>query len=214
MIPAYSLAEIEKLKPCSGTWKKVKALKLGSGKLTAKDAVKAGVAFDDLVWVASAVAKSDPETESRLRAWLCDCAAHVLHIFEKERPTDFRVRDCIVTAQRFARGECSEADRAAAGAAARAAAWDAAWAAAWDAARDAAWDAARDAARAAARDAARAAAWAAARAAAWDAAWAADWDAAWAAERQWQLDRLVYWLSEDKPKFWPLPEPIKSQQAA
>jgi hypothetical protein len=198
MIPAYSLAEIEKLKPCSETWKKVKALKLGSGKLTAKDAVRAGVSFDDLVWVASAVAKSDQETESRLRAWLADCAAHVLHIFEKERPTDFRVRDCIITAQRFARGECSEADRAAA----RAAAWDAAGTAAWAAARAAAW----------------AAAWDAAWAAAWDAAGAAARDAAGAAardaERQWQLDRLVYWLSEDRPKFWPLPEKQNAQKAA
>ena len=27
-----------------------------------------------------------------------------------------------------------------------------------------------------------------------------------AAEHQWQFDRLVYWLSDERPKFWPLPE--------
>src|SRR5487761_2424437 len=99
-------------------------------------------------------------TDARmLRLFACDVAQEVLWVFEKERPNDARVRDCIEVARRYAMGEATEQER------------DAAGDAAWDAARDAR-DAARaagDAAWDAARDAARAAAWAAA-AAAWDAA--------------------------------------------
>ena len=110
-------------------------------------------------------------------------------------------------AERYANGEATSEELAAARAAAWDAAWDAAWAAArdaawdaawvaaraaaWDAARDAAWDAARAAARDAAWDAARAAARAAAGDAAGDAAWAAAWDAAWAAARAAQYGQFA-----------------------
>ena len=85
-------------------------------------------------------------TDARmLRLFACDVAQDVLWIFEKERPNDTRVRDCIEVARRYAIGEATEKERAAT------------WAAAWAAARDAG---------AAARDAGYAA-WAAG-----DAAWA------------------------------------------
>jgi len=120
-----------------------------------------------------------------LRLLACDIAESVLPIWEKAHPDDPRVRECIVTARKFALGLATERERDAAQAAARAAARDAAWAA-WDAAR-AAWDAARAAARDAARaaQAAQAAAWAAwaARAAAEAVAGAAARAAAWAAAR-------------------------------
>jgi hypothetical protein len=165
------------------------------------------------------VRKCEGWNEVNARLFACDCAAHVLKIFEKECPNDKRPRECIAVARKFARGKATQEERAAArdaaGAAARAAARDAAWAAAgdaaWaaaraaaraaagDAAGDAAWAAARDAARAAARDAAGDAAWAAARAAAGDAAWDAAraaagdaaWAAAWDAEKKWQTTRLL-----------------------
>jgi hypothetical protein len=118
------------------------------------------------------------------RLFAADCAERVLPLFEVEHPNDPRPRAAIETARRFATGNATKDELAAAGAAA----------AAWDAARDAAW-AAADAARAAARDAARAAAWTAA----WDVAWAAAWDAAGAAaraaagaaEREWQQQHLA-----------------------
>ena len=91
------------------------------------------------------------------RHFACDCAQRVLPIFERARPNDMRVRECIATARAFADGNATQAQLAAAAAAAGDAAWDAAADAAWDAALAAAWDAAADAAdaaRAAARDAA------------------------------------------------------------
>ena len=74
-------------------------------------------------------------TDKTLRLLACDIAEDVLHFYEKKYPKDSRVRDCIAVARRYANGEATEEDRAAARdaarAAARAAAWDAAWAAAW-----------------------------------------------------------------------------------
>ena len=149
---------------------------------TADDAFAAGLAVDDVLWIACAVARKrgDAELLRRLRHCMADIAAEALPIYEKHAPGDMRVRDCIAAARKFAQGEIGLADLAAARSAARsaarfsdaanAAARAAAWDAAWDAASAAAWAAARDAA-----DAARNAAWAA------DAASAAAWDAADAA---------------------------------
>ena len=156
--------------------------------VTAKEAVEAGISLDDLAWVAARVACTDTDVERRVRLWMADCAARHLHSYEKQAPGDCRVRDAIIAARQFARGEID----AAASAAASAAAWDAARAAAKAAARDAAWDAAWDAASAAARAAASAAAWDAARA------------AAWAAEEQWQFAPLVARLDDPEPDDWPL----------
>ena len=148
--------------------------------ITAEQAREAGATLNDLIWVASAVSRTDTDVDRRMRLWLADCAAHVLHIYERTGMSH-APRNAILAARQFARGEIGADDLVAASDAA------------WDAARDAAWDAARDAARDAA--------WAAA----WDAAWDAARDAAWAAEEAWQFDRLVLWLSDDEPEDWPLP---------
>jgi len=82
------------------------------------------------------------------RHFACDCAQRVLPIFERARPNDMRVRECIATARAFADGNATQAQLAAAAAAAGDAAWDAAGDAAWAAAGDAAGVAAGGAARA------------------------------------------------------------------
>ena len=108
--------------------------------------------------------------ERTARLFACDCAEHVLSLYEAKYPDDGRPRKAIETARRYAEGKDAVEELAAEGAAAWAAARAAEGAAAWAAARAAAW----------------AAALAAARAAAWAAAWAAALDV----ERQWQAGRL------------------------
>jgi hypothetical protein len=107
-------------------------------------------------------------TDRNLRLFACDVAEDVLPIFWKVSPNDTRPADAIATARRYALGEATESERAAAGAAAG----DASEGVAGAAAGAAAWAAAGAAAEAAAGDAAWAAA-GAAEAAAGDAAWAA-----------------------------------------
>ncbi len=142
--PAFTIAVIAKLGPCAGSFAKARKVLPKRRRITAAQARDAGVSFDDIVWVASAVARTDKDVERRLRLWLADCAARVLHIYEKTETGD-APRLAIIATRQYARGEIDDA--------ARAAAWDAAW----DAARAAAWGAARAAARDAAWDAALAA---------------------------------------------------------
>ena len=111
----------------------------------------------DRLWV---VLREECVSSRTLRLFAVWCARQALALVDN--PDQRSVAACD-TAERFANGEATERELAAA----RAAAWDAAWAAA----RDAAWAAASAAAGAAASAAAGAAAWAAASAAAWDVAW-------------------------------------------
>ncbi len=134
--------------------------------------------FNDALWCLRCNREWD--RDSRLFAvW---CARQVQHLMIDERSIN-----ALDVAERFANGNATQeelaAARDAAWAAARASAWAAARGAAWDAARDAAWASARDAARHAARGATWDAAWGAARADAWDAAWHAAWGAAMDAAR-------------------------------
>jgi hypothetical protein len=110
--------------------------------------------------------------ERTLRLFACRVAEDVLPIYEREYPDDDRPRKAIETARRYANGEATDSELAAARAAARAAAW---------------------AVRAAA-GAVRDAAWAAAGAAA-DAAWAAA-NAAWAADAAAAREKYTDWLWE------------------
>jgi len=125
--------------------------------------------------------------ERSARHFACDCAERVLPLFERERPDDERPRRAIAVARRFADGEATRGELAAA----RCAVWSTAECVAWKNAERAAWSTAGDAAARAAWDAAGYAA----ECAAWDttegyAAAAAEWSAAYAAEREWQAQRL------------------------
>ena len=122
----------------------------------------------DRLWV---VLREECVSSRTLRLFAVWCARQALALVDN--PDQRSVAACD-TAERFANGEATERELAAAWAAARDAAWAAAWDVAWDVARDAAWDVASTAAR----DAAWAAAWAAARAVAWDVARDVAWDVA------------------------------------
>ena len=124
----------------------------------------------------------DTWNDRTARLFACDCAEHVLPLFEKKYPQDERPRRAIETARNYADGNASEEKLAAA----RDAAWAVAGAAAWAAAGDAAGAVAGAAAWAAAGAVARAAAGAVAR------------DAAWAAERKWQTERLFWYLNGEE----------------
>jgi hypothetical protein len=191
--PAITIAQLNRLRPCREAAGPVRASlrNMDADKaraFTASDARAAGVSFENIVWAASAAARKDAGIECRLRLWVADCAARVLHIANDPRSTA-----AVVAARQFARGEIDDA------------ALGAAWAAALDAASAAAWAAASAAAWAAAW-AAGDAAWAAASAAG-DAAWAA----ATAAEKLWQFDRLIERLSVNEPEDWPIPPELLAQ---
>jgi len=117
--------------------------------------------LDDALWCC----RASPEYDREWRLFAVWCTRQVQHLM-----TDQRSIDALDVAERFANGEATQEELAAAWAAARDAASDAASNAAWAAASDAAWDAAGAAAGAAARDAARDAASDAASDAARDAA--------------------------------------------
>lgn len=138
------------------------------------------------VWIATRPGVLN-DLETRLFA--CWCVRQVWHML-----TDERSRNAIETAERFARGEASAGELAAAS--------DAAWSAASDidsdADSDAAWSAAFTAA-CAASDAARDAAWAAR-----DAAWAASsaWAAGSARDASAATNDQARWLRENaRPIF-------------
>jgi hypothetical protein len=86
-----------------------------------------------LAWIATRKGVFDDRT---LRLFACWCVRQAWHLL-----TDERSRNAVEVAERFANGEATQKELAAAWYAAWAAAWAAAWDAAWYAARDAAWDA-------------------------------------------------------------------------
>lgn len=140
-LAGLSLAQVRKLSPCKESYDRVSAILPKRGKITAAQAREAGCTLDDLVWLASALARTDKSVERRLRHWMADCAERVLHIYERDCPNDSRPRDAIAAARDYADGRIADAAWDAAWDAAGVAARDAAGVAAWDAARDAAWDA-------------------------------------------------------------------------
>ncbi|MVB00091.1 hypothetical protein GN330_22860 [Nitratireductor sp. CAU 1489] len=183
--------EVKALDPCKDDFHRVVKLLGGKDgwnghKIDAAAAREAGCTFDDIVWVASALACEDTNVERRLRLWKADCAGHVLHLYERTGKSE-APRNAIIAARQFARGEIGEDELTSACAAAGATAWEAACGVACGAAWAAAWTA-----------------WGSAQNAAGYAQNAAG--SACDAEQNWQFDRLIAWLSDDEPEDWPLPE--------
>jgi len=167
-----TLNRIREHGPCEDGWRKLLA---GLGKTQADDEplpyarIVEINGINDALWAC----RAEPQHAKEWRLFAVWCARQVEHLMEDDRSCA-----ALNVAERYANGQATDEELAAA----RAAAWDAAWDAARAAARAAAGAAAWDAARAAAWDAARAAAWDAAWDAAWAAARAAAWDAAGAAQ--------------------------------
>lgn len=205
MTLALTIAQVKKHKPCDAAMERLGTILPARKRMNAADARAYGATYEDIIWIAAAVAMDDDTIARRLTEFVNDCAKRVLHLWEQQVPDDDRPRRSIQAADDWLDGIVSEpAWKDAAGAAW--AAWDVArdaWAVGAAGAAGAAWDVAR-----AARDArdARAArdAWAARSARAAQDAWVA-W-VAWAAFKKWQFDRLVYWLTEAEPVRLSMPE--------
>ena len=136
-----TLAQIRAHSPCANGWQRLLRSNPGNGPFPLSHIVESN-GLDDALWCTRCL----PEHDKTWRLFAVWCARQVTQSDACLKTLD--------VAERFANGQATEQELAAASATA------------WDAARDAAWDAARDAAS----DAAWAAAWAAAGAAAWDAA--------------------------------------------
>ena len=178
-LPIKTLEDIRKLEPCYDPGKYAPEDWTG----TALDILKAEqVPAEDRLWVAFHEGWIDDKTMRLFAVW---CARQALALVDNPDPRSVNAVD---VAERYANGNATKKELAAAWAAAWAAALYADWAADWAAALYADWAAARAAAWAAARAAARAADWAAD----WAAARAAAWAAAWAA----QVKQLIKMLEE------------------
>ena len=102
---------------------------------TAARARAGGASLGDIVRVAVEAARADADVARRLRLWAADCAAHVLHIYERTGDSE-APRAAIIAARRYARGGIGADELAAARAAAELAVRATASVAAWDAAAD------------------------------------------------------------------------------
>ena len=105
---ALPLSTIDAMLPPEEDWLPIRARLASSGKLTntfnARDAIEAGCSLHHLAFAASQVARHDPEVGRRIREWMADCAARVVSLFEKEQPSDTRVRHAVAAARSFASG--------------------------------------------------------------------------------------------------------------
>lgn len=148
-----TLNRIREHHPCTNGWRKLLShlgKKQPDDEPLALATILQSNGLDDALWCLRAV--EGHEKEMRLYAvW---CARQVQHLMK-----DPRSLAALDVAERYAHGQATDEELAAA----RDAAWSAAWSAAWYAARNAASDAASDAAWAAANAAANAAASDAAR---------------------------------------------------
>lgn len=120
-----TLNQIRKHNPCEDSWKKL----LSSLNKTEADDEPLPLRYildtlgvEDAIWALQSIEGADRE----IRLFACDCADRVLPMCEAKYPDDTRPRNAIEVARRYANGEATEQELAAAydaaGAAARLAA--------------------------------------------------------------------------------------------
>ena len=96
--------------------------------------------IDDALWCLRCVLTEETAQRDRLaRLLACDAAEHVAHLWIAPKGVSWKPSDVIGVARRYAEGQATVEELAAARVAARDAAW-AAWVAARTAAKAAAWD--------------------------------------------------------------------------
>ena len=81
-----TLASVKKLDPCEESFDRILKLLPKRRKLNAAKARELGCNYDDIIWIASAVAMDDESLARRLTHYLNDNAKAVLHIFEARHP--------------------------------------------------------------------------------------------------------------------------------
>ncbi len=135
MLPVFTIDDIRRLRPCYDPSRYLAEDWTGTA-LDVLDVTDCPAA--DRLWV---VLREECVSSRTLRLFAVWCARQALALVDN--PDQRSVAACD-TAERFANGEATERERAAAWAAASTAARDAAWAAASTAARDAAWAAPLD----------------------------------------------------------------------
>ena len=119
-----TLSEIRKHGPCPEGWATLLA---SLNKASADDesltllSILDSNGIKDAIWALRAV---DSKYDNAIRLFACFCAKYSLDIFENEFPDDKRPRQAIETAERFAYGQATKDELAAAEAAAEAAAWE------------------------------------------------------------------------------------------
>ena len=96
-----TLEKIEAAKPCSERFNAALALlggrnKIAKRKMSFAQLRKAGISFDDLVWAAYAIARTNKDVERRRYLWMADLAAHVHDEFDKFAQNDERPRKSIM----------------------------------------------------------------------------------------------------------------------
>lgn len=127
MMDYTTLNKIRRNDPCADGWEKLlKTLdkKKADDEPLSFLTILESNGLDDAIWALVA-----HEDQNKVRKFACDCAEHVLHIYEKQYPDEKRPRQAIEVARKHSDGQASDEELAAA--------WAAAWDAAWDAARDA-----------------------------------------------------------------------------
>ena len=113
---------------CVGSYRKMaKALggvaKYGLDTPIPLDKILEVCGLEDTLWALRIVLEP---ADKDIRLFACDCAERVLPLYETNYPNDNRPRQAIETARRFANGQATLAELAAARDAARVAAWAAA----------------------------------------------------------------------------------------